>query len=267
MASRKEPADAGHLQQLGGPDGVLLLGGHLLGQVGVAAREAHPGLEHDDDALPEVALLHGVGAIVAQVGQTLLGLGDDAAGAVVEDTGIVHAHQGEAGAQAVAAHGKAAARAAGLVLPGGQDGARLHEGPQPVVLTQALAHGLHQVGVQGVAREALVQAVQLLLVLRGDGVDLALEGLHLVLRPHAVLILHLQAKGLAGPGAAQQIVGLDEDGDVVQHVGVELGAAQQHGLAARLVQGLVGQAEHLHTQGVFVDPKALFHALDSVCHS
>ena len=86
-------ADPSHLQQLGLPDGVVLLLGHLLCQRGVAAREADPRLEHDDNALPEAALLNGVRAVVPQVLQALARLGQDSLGALVQDAGVIHAYQ------------------------------------------------------------------------------------------------------------------------------------------------------------------------------
>ena len=184
----------------------------------------------------------------------------------MQDLLVLHAHQGEAGAQAVAAHGKAAAGAAPLVFPGREDQAGFHKGPQPVALPQGLTHGFDQVAVEAVFRKALVQPVELLLVLGGDSVDFRLQAFHLVGSPHAVLILHLQAKGLAGAGAAQQIVLFDENGDVVQHMGVELGAPQEHGLASGFLQGLHRQAELFHAQGVFVDAQAFFHALYTFGH-
>ena len=236
-------ADARHLAQLGRALLVLLLVSQLVAQHGVAVGKADPRLKDDDGRFPEVALFNGVDALIAQLGETLFGLLNDAARALVEDAGKVHRHQGEARSKAIAGHGEAAAGAAGAVLPRGQDDAGLHERPEALALAQALAHGLHQVAVGGVAGKALIQAVQLFLVLRGDGIDLALEALHLVLGPHAILVLHLQAERLGGAGAAQQVVRLNEDGDVVQDVGVQLGAAQKLRLAAGLLKGLVRQTE------------------------
>ena len=116
-------ADAGHLQQLGLALRVRALGRLGLGQVGVAAGPAAPGLKDADDALPVHLLLDGVDLGVAQVLEALLGLGDDALGALLEDAVVVDGDQVEARAQAHAGHGVTAAGAAGAALPRRKDDA------------------------------------------------------------------------------------------------------------------------------------------------
>ncbi|CCX37949.1 unknown [Clostridium sp. CAG:1013] len=258
--------DTSHLQKFLFSLSIRLFPGHFFCQVGVAAREPHPGLKYQDDSFPVVPLFDAVNLVIPQVLQAAFGLLDDALGALLQDLLVLHAHQGESGPQAIAAHGEAAAGASLLVFPGGQHQAGLHKGPQPVAFAQGLPHGADQVAVQTIAGETLVQAVKLRLILGGDGVDLRLQALHLVWSPHSVFILHFQTEGFAGTGAAQHITLLNEDGDMIQHVGMKFGPSQEHRFPGGLFQGFHCQPELFHAQGIFVHSQTVFHAFDSFSH-
>ena len=246
-------AYARHLQQFCASNVVSFFCSHLFGQICIAMNKTYPRFKNDYDGFPEVTLFYGIARGVAKIFDAFFRFVDNGSCTLSQDALIVYANKEKAGAKTVAAHGKAAAGAALAVFPRGQNNAGFHKGPHAFVHSERFAHLADKIGVKAVACEMFVEPVQLCFILGIYAVYFTLEGFYFVGSPHTVLVLHFKTERLACAGAAEQIVGLNEDGYIVKHVCVELGAAQQSRLAAGCIQRLVCKLEIFNAKGVFAD--------------
>ena len=112
----------------------------------------------------------------------------------------------------------------------------------------------------------LVKTVKLCLILGIYAVYLTLKGLYLIGSPYAVLVLHFKAERLACARTAEKVIRFDKDGYIVKHVGMELGSAQQSGLAACFVQRFISKFEIFYAKRILADFQAFFHSFDSFGH-
>ena len=263
---RDPVAGVRHPLQLRPADGI---GGLFrLLRAGVPVPVVHPdhGAQGDDDGLEILALVEGIGVVIGQFPQLLLGVVQRLADALADDLGIVRHEEAQADAHAPAEAGAAGAAPLGLVLPRRAQNAGADEGPQvPVVVETALP----LVDLAALSGPEGVVAPQLRPVFGADR-ETAVRAHHriqVVVVPEGAPDRGLHAVGDGGDVAGDQFVVVDVDRAFVQVVRGGVGVLQHHGQALVPFPGLDEISGLLRADGVFVRLQRVLHPRDAFRHA